>query len=119
MKYFSMLLLISIICLCFCSCLRDSTTKRYVYFKPVYKTKEEVKANMKTGPAQDIQKPGKIFVKGNYIFLNELDKGVHIIDYSNPSAPSNIAFIAIPGNEDIAVQGDYLYADLYADLVTF
>ena len=116
MKYFPILILI---CLGFNSCLKDSTTKRYVYFKPVYKTKEEVKANMKTGPAQDIQDPGKIFVKGNYIFLNEVDKGVHIIDYSNPSAPENIAFIAIPGNEDIAVQGDYLYADLYADLVTF
>lgn len=119
MKYCSLLLLISIACLCFNSCLKDTTTKHYVYFKPVYKPKEEVKAAMKTGPAQDIQHPGKLFVKGNYIFLNELDKGVHIIDYSNPHDPKNIAFVAIPGNEDIAVEGDYLYADLYADLVTF
>jgi hypothetical protein len=119
MKYCSALLLLTLICFFFNSCLKDTTTKRYVYFKPVYKTKEEVRANMKTGPAQDIKSSGKIYVKGNYIFLNEMDKGVHIIDYSNPANPKNIAFIAIPGNEDIAVQGDYLFADEYTDLVTF
>jgi len=119
MKYCSSLLLLSLICFLCHSCLKDSTTKRYVYFKPVYKAKEEVWANMKTGPAQDIKMPGKIYIKGNYIFLNEVDQGVHIIDYSNPASPKNIAFIAIPGNEDIAVQDNYLYADEYSDLVTF
>lgn len=119
MKYCSTLLLLGLICFLCHSCLKDSTTKRYVYFKPVYKAKEEVRANMKTGPAQDIKMPGKIYIKGNYIFLNEVDKGVHIIDYSNPANPKNIAFIAIPGNEDIAVQDNYLYADEYSDLVTF
>jgi hypothetical protein len=119
MKYYSVLLLFTLICFFFHSCLKDTTTKRYVYYKPVYKTKDEVRANMKSGPAQDIESPGKIYVKGNYIFLNELEKGVHIIDYSNPANPKNIAFIAIPGNEDIAVQGNYLFADEYSDLVTF
>lgn len=119
MKYCSAFVLLCLICCCFNSCLKDKNTKRYVYFKPVYKTKEEVRANMRTGAAQDISSPGKIFVRGNYIFLNEVDKGVHIIDYSNPANPKNIAFIAIPGNEDIAVQGDYLFADEYSDLVTF
>jgi hypothetical protein len=119
MKYCSTLLLLCLICFLFHSCLKDTTTRRYIYFKPVYKAKEEVRANMKTGPAQDIESPGKIFVKGNYIFLNELEKGVHIIDYVNPSNPKNIAFIAIPGNEDIAVKGNNLYADQYTDLMTF
>src|SRR4051794_40446682 len=119
MKYCSTLLVLTLICLLFNNCLKDTTAKRYVYFKPVYKLKEEVRANMKTGPAQDIESPGKIYVKGNYIFLNELDKGVHIIDYSNPANPKNVAFIAIPGNEDIAVQGNYLFTDEYADLITF
>ena len=54
---------------------------------------------------------------GNYIFLNEVNKGVHIIDNSNPAKPSIKAFINIPGNVDIAVKGSTLYADLFADLV--
>ena len=67
---------------------------------------------------QAIQQPGKIVLLGNYIFLNEVDKGIHIIDNSNPSSPKNVAFIDIPGNEDLAVKGNTLYADLYTDLVT-
>ena len=119
MKYCSILVLLSLICFCFYSCLKDNTTKRYVYYKPVYKPIEEVRANMKSGPSQEINSPGKLYVKDGYIFLNEVNKGVHIIDYSNPANPQNIAFVAIPGNVDIAVQGDYLYADEYTDLVTF
>ena len=54
---------------------------------------------------------------GNYIFLNEVNKGVHIIDNTNPVNPVIKSFINIPGNVDIAVKGSTLYADLYTDLV--
>jgi len=54
---------------------------------------------------------------GNYIFLNEVNKGVHIIDNRNPASPVIKAFINIPGNVDIAVKGSTLYADLFTDLV--
>ncbi len=57
-------------------------------------------------------------MKGNYVFLNDLNKGVHIIDFSNPAAPQNVGFVTIPGNVDIAVRGNYMYADCYTDLVT-
>jgi hypothetical protein len=87
-------------------------------YSPVYKTKAEVRANIKSNSPRQIEKPGKIVVLGNYIFLNEVDKGVHIIDNSNPSVPLNKYFIDIPGNVDIAVKGNIMYADLYTDLVT-
>ena len=101
-------------------CVKDTCkhTFSYTLYLPVYKTTAEVRANIKSNPAKDIQEPGKIVVLGNYIFLNEIDKGIHIIDNSNPSSPKNIAFIDIPGNEDLAVKGNTLYADLYTDLVT-
>ncbi|MGI8636456.1 MAG: LVIVD repeat-containing protein, partial [Segetibacter sp.] len=78
----------------------------------------EVRASIKNDAPSPIAKPGKIVVLGNYIFLNEVDKGVHIIDNTNPAAPVNKYFISIPGNVDIAVKGNTLYADLYKDLVT-
>ena len=94
-------------------------TYLHVYlFEPVYKTTAEVRANIKSNPAREIKEPGKIVILGNYIFLNEVDKGIHVIDNSNPSSPQNIAFIDIPGNVDLAVKGNRLYADLYTDLVT-
>ena len=78
----------------------------------------EVRANIKSNTPRSLEYPGKIYVRGNYIFLNEINRGIHIIDNSNPSKPRNVAFINIPGNLDIAVKGNSLYADLYTDLVT-
>jgi len=104
----------------FSSCVKDSChrTTKYTLYEPVYKTKAEVKANIKSNSPAEIKYPGKIYILGNYIFLNDIDRGIHIIDNSNPSSPQKKAFINIPGNMDIAVRGNILYADLYADLVT-
>jgi hypothetical protein len=74
---------------------------------------------MKSGTPEALKAPGKLYIYGKYIFLNEQEKGIHIIDNSNPSAPRNIAFINIPGNVDLAVNGNTLYADSWSDLVTF
>lgn len=101
----------------FTGCVKDSCTRRYVYWEPVYRTKDEVRANIKNNSSREIERPGKIYIRGNYIFLNEIDRGIHIIDNSNKSAPRNIAFIDIPGNLDMAVKGNILYADFYTDLV--
>jgi hypothetical protein len=100
-------------------CLKDTYTRTYTYsyYQPLYKTTQEVRNNIKSNSAQPVERPGKIYIKGQYIFLNDIDKGIHVIDNSNPSQPQNIAFIDIPGNMDIAVKGNTLYADLYTDLV--
>ncbi|MBC7627840.1 LVIVD repeat-containing protein [Ferruginibacter sp.] len=109
-----------IIISCFNGCVKDSCTHTYSYtwFEPLYKTTAEVRDNIKTSTARAIKVPGKLFVIGKYIFLNEVNKGIHIINNSNPAAPVNAGFIDIPGNIDIAVKGNTLYADLYSDLVT-
>jgi hypothetical protein len=74
---------------------------------------------IKSQPATEIGIAGKITVDGHYIYLSEPLKGIHIIDNSNPSSPKNVSFINIPGNEDMAISGNTLYADAYGDLVTF
>jgi hypothetical protein len=103
----------------FSGCIKDTCKHIYTYtfFQPTYKTTAEVRANIKSNPAQPIVEPGKIVLLGKYIFLNEIDKGIHILDNTDPANPKNIAFIDIPGNEDLAVKGNTLYADLYTDLV--
>ena len=99
------------------SCLKDKVTRTYSIFEPIYKSKAEVQAEIKSSTAVSISNPGKIYMYGNYIFLNEVNKGVHIIDNSDPANPVIRSFINIPGNVDIAVKGSTLYADLYTDLV--
>lgn len=119
-KNFGLLTAAIFFSLLFTGCIKDTCqrTYHYTYYIPVYKTQEEVRVNIKSNPPKTIQSPGKIFVLGNYIFLNEIDKGVHIIDNSNPASPQNVAFIDIPGNMDLAVKDKTLYADAYTDLVT-
>ncbi len=101
-------------------CIKDSCKKlrTYSFYQPVYKTTHEVKAAIKSDAPKAIENPGKIFIRGDYIFLNEVDKGIHIINNKDPRSPQNVAFVNIPGNVDMAVKGNALYADLYTDLVT-
>ena len=110
--------LVFFICGSFLSaCMKDTVTEKYVIFKPVYKTKDEVLAQVKTTGAQPINTTGKLFIRDHYVFLNEPDKGVHIIDFSNPADPVNLSFASIPGNNEIAVRDHYLYADCYTSLI--
>ena len=101
------------------ACVKDTCRKTYTYtyYIPLYKTSQEVRENIKSNAPKPIVNSGKIYIKDNYIFLNEVDKGIHVIDNSNPAAPKNVAFIDLPGNVDIAVKGNILYADFYTDLV--
>lgn len=99
-------------------CFKDKLTKTYTIFTPVYETKEKVLSNIKSNTPVAVKYPGKIYLYGKYIFLNEINKGIHIIDNANPSKPVNVAFINIPGNLDIAVKGNTLFADFYTDLLS-
>jgi hypothetical protein len=98
------------------SCL-DQYTEVMTAWSPVYMTYDELREAVKVTSPQELKKPGKIYFKDNYIFINEELKGVHIFDYSNPSNPVNKGFIEIPGNADIAIKNNILYADSYIDLV--
>lgn len=100
-------------------CVKDNCdqTLSYTFFRPVYKTKDAVRNNIKSNAPRQVERPGKLYIRGNYIFLTEIDRGIHVIDNANPANPQNVAFIDIPGNMDMAVKGNILYADLYTDLV--
>ena len=107
--------MVLLIC-CFFACTKDHVKEHYTFFSPVYLTKDAVKNNIRSNAPRDIEQMGKLAVKDNYIFLNEPGKGVHIIDNSNPASPRNIAFVAIPGNVELALRDHYLYADCYTSL---
>jgi hypothetical protein len=100
-------------------CMKDKITRTYQISTPVYEVLTKFRESIKSQPAAAIATTGKITVSGKYIFLSEPYLGIHVIDNSNPSSPKNVSFINIPGNEDMAVTGNTLYADAYGDLVTF
>jgi hypothetical protein len=88
-------------------------------YDPIYLEKNSLKNSVyfSTNPV-DLQDVGKIYTKGNLLFINELYKGVHIFDNQNPATPRKLGFIYIAGNVDIAIKGNTLYADNTTDLVT-
>ncbi len=108
---------IALLLICTTGCLKDSCSNNYKISTPIYQSLTQLRAGIKSSAAQPLQNTGKIYVYGNYIFLNEVNRGIHVIDNSNPAAPRNFSFINIPGNVDIAVQGNFMYADCYSDIV--
>lgn len=100
-------------------CMKDSckeVQKKKAYV-PVYRSYEEFREDITTGSPRPIKEPGKIFVKNEHLLINERNKGIHVVDNSDPKDPKRVSFISIPGNIDLSMQGDVLYADSYMDLV--
>ncbi len=102
------------------SCIKDQCTGEFTYieYTPVYRTVDEIRRNIQTEAPRELERPGKIYFYQNYILLNEYREGLHVIDNQDPKNPQIIAFIKIPGNMDMAVKNNILYADNYIDLLS-
>ena len=111
-------LIATMVSLFFSACMKDTATKQYKLFTPIVEKMVDLKAKIKTVSGTPVVNAGKLFVIGNYIFLSEREKGIHIIDNTNPSNPINKGFIIVPGNTDFIVNGNILYANCYTDLIT-
>lgn len=101
------------------SCLEDrcDITRTYVAWEPVYVGENEIRQAIETEGPRQLEEPGKIYYYQNYLLITERGEGIHVIENSDPENPTPVSFINIPGNNDMAVRGDYLYADNYIDLV--
>ncbi|MBS2096652.1 LVIVD repeat-containing protein [Carboxylicivirga linearis] len=110
--YLNIILLVLLISGC-----QDKTYEEYWVNEPVYLSYDDLRSSIQETDEQPLVLPGKIYFKDNYLFINELMKGVHVYDNTNPETPAYKTFIKIPGNVDIAIKGDLLYADSYIDLV--
>lgn len=97
----------------------DKCTETRVFkrFTPVVFTATQLRQNIGTETARTLQEPGKIYTKDGFLFINEIKQGIHVIDNRNPESPKMVSFIRIPGNGDMAVRNNILYADSYMDLV--
>lgn len=94
-------------------------TNEYIYYEPVYTTVEEIRSSIALTEPQPVHAVGKIYFKDGIMFVNEPGNGLHIINNLNPNAPLPLKFLKIPGNYDLSIKGNTLYADSYVDLVAF
>lgn len=115
LPYFLLLALLSLLLLGACGIGVDN---RFTAYDPIYMNKNELKNSVFFSTSSvELQDAGKIYTKGNLLFVNEKYKGVHIFNNQNPATPQKIGFIYIAGNVDIAIKGNTLYADNTTDLV--
>jgi hypothetical protein len=92
-------------------------TRTYRKYTSVQLALSDLRQPISSAAPQAMVEPGKLYVKDQYLFIVEVKKGIHVFDNSNPSNPKTISFLPIPGNVDIAVRDNILYADSYIDLV--
>ena len=101
------------------SCDKEDDTDLVRFAVPTVKSLAEIRSSVSVTSAQPTQSNGKIYVAEQYLFYIAQESGVHVFDNSNPASPQNIAFINLAGVHDIAVKGNYLFADNFVDLLVF
>jgi len=115
--FFSMRKIFYIIAVFFLSACTNKEELITEGYKPIYVSYDNIH-DVSSGSPVPIVNPGKIYLYNNLVFINEKGRGVHVINNTNPSAPQKTHFITIPGNYDIAIKNNFLYADNACDLVT-
>jgi len=111
-----LLILFSIISLTLTSC-EDKRLQSYMANVPVYMSYEALRSSFEVVSGASLEKPGKISFYGSHMFVNEYQKGIHVVDLSDPTQPELKAFIEVPGNVDMAIRNNLLYAESYVDLL--
>ncbi|MBL7700164.1 MAG: hypothetical protein JNK79_18500 [Chitinophagaceae bacterium] len=113
-----LLLLLLAIPLCY-GCLRNPdfhAERSDLAFVPVYADTHNLRP-VTLEATRPITNAGKIYVYGNYIFQNEQNEGIHIIDNSDPLHPEKKAFLAIPFNTEMAIRASHIYANSINDIL--
>jgi hypothetical protein len=84
-------------------------------YEPLYVSAAET--GIVFGPARSLKQPGKIYLYGRFLLVNERYEGIHVFDNADPTNPLPLGFLRIPGNLDVAIRNQVLYADHLGDLV--
>lgn len=100
------------------SCYNPTATPAPVSaYKPILIDKKDLVNSIQWLQPTELSKPGKYLLNGNYLYVVELYKGVHVYDNTNASYPVNSGFINIPGIQTISIKNNVLYVDNATDVV--
>jgi hypothetical protein len=66
---------------------------------------------------RSVKAPGKIYLYGDYLLVNEVSQGIHFFDNEDPSHPIALSFLRIPGNTELAIRNNILYANHMGNIV--
>lgn len=86
-------------------------------YKPIVMHRNDVESSVRLSSSEAILQSGKIYVKGDYLFINEPNKGFHIIDNNNPENPQRIKFLHALGSTDMETKSNIIYINQATDLI--
>lgn len=95
---------------------RDKSPDEVMGYAPIYQ-QDALVQDITSSPPQPVVNGGKIYIKGNDLYQVEAGKGIHVLDLSVPSAPEKVAFLQVPGAQELSIRGNLLYTNNYNDLV--
>ena len=86
-------------------------------YEPVIMARSQFETTTTIESPRAIESSGKIYVKDNFLFVNEVNQGFHVFNNEDPANPQNIAFLKVLGSSDIAIKDDMLYINNATDLL--
>lgn len=98
----------------------NSQQLTYKVNEPVFMDKEVFRSSVKvSSEKKELTSLGKMCYYEGYLFISNPGEGVHILNNTDPKNPVMIGYVELPGNYDITVRDNILYADALMDLVWF
>ena len=88
------------------------------YYKAVYISRAQLENSVILENPKTTIKAGKIYIKDNIMFVNDVNKGFQVYNYSNPSNPIATGYINFLGATDMAIRNNILYVNQAVDLVS-
>lgn len=86
-------------------------------YEPIVMKRADFEAAIKLTDVKTVVNPGKIYVIGDRLFINDTYEGFEIVNNSNSKKPVKEKYLNIPGATDIAIRNNTLYINQATDLV--
>lgn len=69
--------------------------------------------------SKPIKNNGSMVTHDKYLFISELEEGIHVFDNSNPSSPMPVCFLEVPGALGFSCKDSTLFAESKYGIVHF
>ncbi|WP_299607768.1 hypothetical protein [uncultured Aquimarina sp.] len=86
-------------------------------YEPILINRNDFENSVSLKDPISITTSGKIYIKDDLLFINEVHKGFHVYDNSDPSSPTPIKFLEAPGSTDLAIRDNMIYINQATDLI--
>lgn len=104
------------------SCLEETCDAQltFIGYEPVVVSEVEFRVDIAaTDPLAEVCEPSGFYIYDQYLMVVDRNKGLHIIDNSEPTAPNPVSFLPVGGAVGLAVRNNILYINNYTDLLAF